>query len=272
MNAKPFLLICAASMILVACSQPEQKSTPTAAPIVKKAEMMQPFKYHKLIEVAPGQDFDVLSWGRGGGDTSAFVILHSDSAARQYTTTTGDLDGPIVNVINTDMDIDGNPEIFVQSKSADTSHFTKVYAFEFNDNTAKKLDFPKLTTSQRKGYRGGDNFYIKDGKLMREFPLYDGTGKEAKQNGQKRELQYSFHGNTLSASQVSKDSTNTGNKEPEKKVIAQSVKTEEKKETKKSSSHHKESKHERHHSKHEKHSESHHKHHESKKKKHHHRR
>lgn len=270
MNVKPFLLVSAAVLMLAACSEPEKKNASATTPIVKGAEMMQPFKYHKLIEVAPGQDFDVLSWGRGGGDTSAFVILHSDSDGRKYTTTTGDLDGPIVNVYNTDMDTDGNPELFIQSKSSDTTHFTKVYAFEFNDNEARKLDFPRLTASQRKGYRGGDNFYIKDGKLMREFPLYDGTGKEAKPNGQKRQLEYSFHSNTLSATQVSKDSTNTNQKEVQKTVPVVKPKTEEKKESK-SSKKHSDSKHAKHTSHHEKHrshhekkTESHHK-----KKKHH---
>jgi len=270
MNVKPFLLVSAAVLMLAACSEPEKKNASATTPIVKGAEMMQPFKYHKLIEVAPGQDFDVLSWGRGGGDTSAFVILHSDSAGRKYTTTTGDLDGPIVNVYNTDMDTDGNPELFIQSKSSDTTHFTKVYAFEFNDNEARKLDFPRLTASQRKGYRGGDNFYIKDGKLMREFPLYDGAGKEAKPNGQKRQLEYSFHSNTLSATQVSKDSTSTNQKEVEKTVPTVKPKAEEKKESK-SSKKHSESKHAKHTSHHEKHrshhekkTESHHK-----KKKHH---
>ena len=77
---------------------------------------MDPFRYHKMIEVSPGQDYDILSWGRGEKGTSAFEILHSDSAAAKFTTTTGDLEGAIVDVYNSDMDLDGNPEILIQAK------------------------------------------------------------------------------------------------------------------------------------------------------------
>jgi hypothetical protein len=76
----------------------------------------------------------------------------------QYTTTTGDLDGTITDVYNADMDVDGNPEILIQSKGKDTVNYAKIYAFEFNNNDANKLDFPRLTNSQKKGYRGNDNF------------------------------------------------------------------------------------------------------------------
>jgi hypothetical protein len=109
----------------------------------------------------------------------------------KYTTTTGDLDGTITDVYNADMDTDGNPEILIQSKGKDTVNYAKIYAFEFNNNNAaNKLDFPKLTNSQKKGYRGDDNFYIKDGKLIREFPIYDGNDKAAKPTGAKRQLEY----------------------------------------------------------------------------------
>jgi hypothetical protein len=71
---------------------------------------MKPFRFHKMIEVSPGQTYDVLSWGRGSEEAGAFMILHSDSSAIKYTTTTGDLDGRIIDVYNSDMDVDGNPK------------------------------------------------------------------------------------------------------------------------------------------------------------------
>ncbi|MGI4749736.1 MAG: hypothetical protein ACRYFB_03795 [Janthinobacterium lividum] len=178
-----------------------------------KPVSMQPFRYHKLIEVSPGNSFDIFSWGRGTTETGSLLILESDSAAKKYTTTTGDLDGTITDVYNTDMDMDGNPEILVQAKSKDSTVHTQIYAFEYKDNKAQKLDFPKLNQSQRKGYRGEDNFYIKEGTLMREFPVFDGNGSTAKPTGNKRVLKYGLRSNSFTVKTVEQEN-------PQKAVTA----------------------------------------------------
>lgn len=229
MNARYCLLTATVCILLAACSS-EPKKNAISKVAEGKPAVMQPFRFHKEIEVSPGQTYDVLSWGRGAQDAGAFMILHSDSADIKYTTTTGDLDGTIKDVFNADMDTDGNPEILIQSKGKDTVNYAKVYAFEFNNNDARKLDFPRLNTSQRNGYRGGDNFYIKDGKLIREFPIYDRNDSLAKPTGAKRQLEYGLRGNEFTVNQLSKDSVavttseparqETRKAEPEKKVSA----------------------------------------------------
>ncbi len=201
---------------MAACGNSETKVA--TAPVKTKAPgLMQPFRYHKMIEVSPGQSYDVLSWGRGSQEAGAFMILHSDSAGIKYTTTTGDLEGSIIDVYNADMDVDGNPEILVEAKSKDTVNHTSIYAYEFNNGNSKanKLDFPKLNSSQRKGYRGDDNFYIRDGKLIREFSIYDGTGKDAKSTGAKRQLEYGLSRNEFTVKQLSKDSADVAKKPAE---------------------------------------------------------
>jgi len=231
-------------LFLAGCGSDTKPTVSNTIADVKKPVLMAPFKYHKLVEVAPGQYYDIMSWGRGSIDTGSFLILHSDSSGKKYTTTTGDLNGTIVDVFNTDMDVDGNPEILIQAKKKDTVNYTTVYAFEFSDNKAQKLDFPKLTASQRKGYRGNDNFYIEEGKLIREFPVYDGSGKEAKLTSQKRKLEYSMRDNSLTVKQLSKDST--ASKVADAKPHA-TVKTESKPAK---SKHHEEVKHKKKHKKH----------------------
>src|ERR1700741_3898547 len=129
MSARFYLYIMLGCLLIAAgCNQQEQKAPSSAAP-EKKPDYIAPFRYHKLIEVSPGQDYDVLSWGRGSATKGAFMILHSDSAAAKYVTTTGDLDGSIVDVYNSDMDLDGNPEILIQVKGNDTVNYTTMYAF-----------------------------------------------------------------------------------------------------------------------------------------------
>jgi len=206
MTTRFYLFILITCILMAGCAQeaPKVDNTPVAP---KKPEIMEPFRFHKMIEVSPGNDFDILSWGRGSSAVGSFIILHSDSVNMKYTTTTGDLDGYIVDVYNSDMDLDGNPEILIQAKATDTTNYAVIYAFEFENDKAQKLDFPKLTKSQKAGYRGNDNFYIQDGKFMREFPIYDGNGKNAKSTGAKRLLQYGLKNNEFTVQQLSKDST-----------------------------------------------------------------
>ncbi len=45
---------------------------------------------------------------------------------------------------------------------------------------------------------------------MREFPIYDGNGKDAKPTGQKRVLEYGLRGNNFTVKQLSNDSTDKG--------------------------------------------------------------
>ncbi len=190
--------------LIAGCGSDEKPAVKSVS--VAKPKVMEPFRFHKLVEVSPGQYYDVLSWGRAAVDTGAFLILHSDSSGRKYTTTTGDLDGAIVDVFNTDMDVDGNPEIIIQAKSTDTTKHVNIYTFEFNNNRANEIRFPALKSSKA-NYRGKDNFYIQEGKLIREFPSYSGTGKEAKLTGGKYKLEYTLRGNEYDIKTLVKDST-----------------------------------------------------------------
>lgn len=241
MNYRVYLFMLIGCLVMAwGCNQEEKKvATPPAS--VKKPDLIDPFRFHKLIEVSPGEDYDVLSWGRGSTTMGSYLILHSDSSGKKYTTTTGDLDGTIVDVYNSDMDLDGNPEILIQAKAKDTSNYATIYAFEFNNGKANKLDFPKLTNSQRKGYHGNDNFYVKEGKFMRDFPIYDGNDKDAKQTGQKRVLEYGLRGNNLTVKQLSTDSTD--NKATTTKAVAKTAEKPSKSEKKETGSKKKPKKH-----------------------------
>jgi hypothetical protein len=243
MMSKPFinyLLTGLAGLLLFGCSQdvPKNYSQPTAAP--KAPELMAPFRFHKMIEVAPGQDFDIMSWGRGASTQGSLLILRSDSVSKKYSTTTGDLDGAITDVFNSDMDVDGNPEILIEAKAKDTVDYTTIYAYEFNESKATKLDFPKLNTVQKSGYRGGDNFYMKDGKLIREFPVYNGNTSTAKPTGQKRILLYNLKSNSLTVKDLSADTIKVNGVKPDSTAKKPVEKKAEKKTDKKSPHHKKE--------------------------------
>ncbi len=194
--------------VFASCNPADQKPVVRQNNVSAKPGLIQPFRFHKTIEISPGNVFDIFSWGRGSAETGSFLILKSDSAEVKYTTTTGDLNGTITDVYNTDMDMDGNPEILIQAKSKDSTIRTQIYAFEYKDNKAQKLDFPKLNQSQKKGYRGEDKFYIKEGVLMREFPVFDGNNATAKVKPDKRILEYGIRNNSFTVKTISQEDEN----------------------------------------------------------------
>ena len=196
------LIAVVVAAVFAGCNSNNQQPAVQKAVTLAKPTLMQPFRFHKTIEVSPNNIFDVFSWGIGSNKTGAYLILESDSTGAKYTTTTGDLDGAITDVYNTDMDMDGNPEILIQTKAKDSTQHTQIEAFEYKDNRAQKLNFPKLTSSQKKGYRGEDQFYIKSGTLMREFPMYDGSEADAKPTGKKRILEYGIRNNSFTVKTV----------------------------------------------------------------------
>jgi hypothetical protein len=205
MGIKKYVAVCAC-LLLWGCGD-DSKPVATGPKVAGLPAIQAPFRYHKHIRITPGNDFDVFSWGRGSTEAGALLILHSDSAEMIYTTTTGDLPGKILDVYNTDMDADGNPELLIQGTPPDTTTYMAMYPYEFGDKAGRKLDFPKLTRRQARGYLGRDNFYVRDGKLIREFPIHESDSSNAKPTGAKRVLEYTLRNNAFSVEQLSKDST-----------------------------------------------------------------
>lgn len=197
-----------------ACTGDDKPAAVQTAP--EKTKIMDPFRFHQAIEVKPGLTFDVLSWGRGSATTGAYLILRSDSTNLKYRSTTGELDGKIVDAWNMDMDSDGNPEIFIQAEGeGEGSHLT-MYIYEFNDSgSGQKLTFPGLSSSTRKGYKGQDSIYIKDGRLRREFPVYEEKDAPNKPTGGRKLLEYRLRNNSFIVQDITdeeRDSKETGSK------------------------------------------------------------
>ena len=59
-----YLFMLIGCLLMAACINDEKKAGPVTT-VAKKPAIMDPFRFHKMIEVSPGQDYDILSWGRG---------------------------------------------------------------------------------------------------------------------------------------------------------------------------------------------------------------
>lgn len=191
------------SVFFIACgSQEEKKQAEQPVRVV----LPQPFHAHKVVEVRPGLTFDVLSWGRGSQLSSAFLILRSDSTAIKYRSVSGELDGKIRDAWNMDMDTDGNPEIFIQAASGEKNEDLSMYVYEFSENgSSREINFPDLTSATKKQYRGKDSVYVKEGALIREFPLFESSDTSAVKPVGKKKLEYLLRGNSFSVRELKED-------------------------------------------------------------------
>lgn len=190
-------------LFAAACQSSDDKPAITIES--KKAGPPQPFHFLSRLEVVPGLTFDVVSWGRGapaGG--GAYMILRSDSARVKYRSISGDLDGVIAEAWNMDMDADGNPEIYIRSRSeGENGTVLHLYVYEFgNSGDAQQLRFPDLTAATKKRYRGQDTLYIHEGRIRRGFPLFNEADSTGKSPVEKKLVEYDLRGNTFTVKEI----------------------------------------------------------------------
>ena len=154
MNHKSiFPILFFVSALLIACGGEEPKQV--VKPVAKK--IMQPFRFHKAIEVRPGLTLDIVSWGRGSNSVGGYLILRSDSTDLDYRSVAGELDGKIIDAWDMDLDSDGNPELYIHAKGEGKGSYLSMYIYEYADNgTNQKIKFPELSSSLSEGYRGND--------------------------------------------------------------------------------------------------------------------
>jgi hypothetical protein len=181
-----------------------------------KAEVkkeIQPFRFHKAIEVRPGLTLDIVSWGRGSNSVGGYLILRSDSTQLNYRSVAGELDGKIMDVWDMDLDSDGNPELYIHAKGEGKGSYLSMYIHEYADNGSNQLlRFPELSNSLNEGYRGNDSVYIKDGKLMRQFPLYSNNDSTGLKTGEIRKIEYVLRNNNFQFKELKEDKTEENKK------------------------------------------------------------
>ncbi len=187
-------------LFMIAISACGSKESENVANNPKPKPMAAPFRFQRTIEVKPGLLYDVLTWGRGKDSTSAYLLLRSDSTHQKFkATVAGELTGKPVDAWDMDLDTDGNPEIALQVQLAD--QLTDLYIYEFDQlGNSSVIRFPALSEKARKGFKGKDDIYIKDGNLRRDFLYQDPEDQKAKPR--KRTLEYRLFKNTLSIQEI----------------------------------------------------------------------
>ena len=187
------LLLLAGMLFCFACTEEKPAEVKVESTKVEK----NPFRFYKDIEVKPGLNFEIVSWGKGADSIGGYQILMSDSVKNNYKSAAVDRIGIITDAWNMDLDNDGNPELYIQLVSKKNNSDLNV--FEYSGGNFNKIGFPSLTSNQKKGYSGNDKFFIKNGDLLRSFPVKDEADSTKTIS---KTYQYKLGGNSFSASEV----------------------------------------------------------------------
>ncbi|RYF22919.1 MAG: hypothetical protein EOO42_08005 [Flavobacteriales bacterium] len=182
-------------ILLASCSSDEKPATAVEnqPATVKQAN---PFPFYKNMEIKPGFNFEVVSWGKGVDSVGGYLILMSDSLKNNYKSIAVERKGIIADAWNMDLDNDGNPEIYIQYVVRNDVNDMNVY--EFAGNSFDKISFPGLGTT--KGYEGNDQFFVKNGELFRKVPIV--SVDSGKTTTLVKTLQYRLRGNSFSPAEV----------------------------------------------------------------------
>jgi hypothetical protein len=102
---------------------------------------------------------------------------------------------PLTKVFLADLNKDGFEEIYLITNSAGSGSAATLYAYvSNNDKSVTPVFVQEITENDLKGsfkgYMGHDTFYVKDGKLYREFPVYKDGDSNANPTGDKKVLEY----------------------------------------------------------------------------------
>ena len=183
------------SVFVMACTN-DEKQTEQAKATTTVAKTVNPFSFYKAIEIKPGFNFEVVSWGKGVDTLGGYLLLMSDSSKNNYKSISVERKGVILDAWNMDLDNDGNPELYIQFLARKNVNDVNVY--EFANNSFDKISFPGLNSL--KGYEGNDQFFVKEGELYRTVPIVNiDSGKTTTLV---KTLKYNLKGNSFSTSEV----------------------------------------------------------------------
>ena len=187
------LLLLAGMLFCFACTEEKLQEVKIEPAKIE----INPFRFYKDIEVKPGLNFEIVSWGKGVDSIGGYQILMSDSVKSNYKSAAVDRRGIITDAWNMDLDNDGNPELYIQLLSK--KNVSDLNVFEYSGGNFNKISFPSLNSNQKKGYSGNDKFFIKNGDLFRSFPVKD-EADSAKTIT--KTYQYKLSGNSFSTSEL----------------------------------------------------------------------
>jgi hypothetical protein len=158
----------------------EENADSTAAMPAGEADAANENDYDQKLTYKQ-YSFSVNSKGQGA--LRKMTITGRDSAsASDYETVNSPIEGDIYYASTADLNNDGKPEVYAFTRGKDSAGYSKVYAYAFDKNTGKQINFPALTPKQSAEYKGHDSIYIDNQYIVRSFSTDDASAQSARKS------------------------------------------------------------------------------------------
>ena len=126
-------------------------------------------------------------------DTNTLTIFTFGLEKRDYNETFNIEGEAVVNAEVEDLNSDGSPELFVYTKTLDSSAYGRVYAFSVNNKKSMSQVYFKPTSENdniNEGYNGQDSFSVVENSFMQRFPIYKKEDNKTIPTGKIRQVSY----------------------------------------------------------------------------------
>jgi len=116
------------------------------------------------------------------------IVVANDELV--LTRLTAPYEGTLSHVFVADLDRDGSFEVVV-TFSHEEGHATGVHLYTWNEYLLEPISVTALDPADAVGYRGGDEFAVVDGALVRIFQVYEQRDEVWQPTAAQRRLRYS---------------------------------------------------------------------------------
>lgn len=165
-------------------------NNPAGANVANTANTAEPVKpFSKTLELQ-GIKFKIESPNAATGNkvtvTPSGLEITNEAATR-------DVDGAVYEAEIEDLNADGSPEVYVYVRGNGPDKRASLVAYSANKKKSmSEISMPAVDPQSKDfaGYNGEDEFAVVENTLVRRFPVFDGTGANAKKTGKTRQIQY----------------------------------------------------------------------------------
>ena len=185
-----FFLI-AVSVTIIACGGSERApatentaaGTPTPVAVQSGPPFSQSLELHGIRFVVKSPN--------SGSDNKVTVTPSGLEITNEGFTKS--VDGEVYGAEIGDLNVDRSPEVYIYVRQRGGNKRVSLIAYSANNRKSlSEVYLPDLDPQSKDaaGYKGEDEFAVVENTLARRFPIYDGTGANAKKTGKTRQFQY----------------------------------------------------------------------------------
>lgn len=183
-SVKPATNTDSANMPSSKSSTAANSNAATTAPAAPKAD---PFK--KTVELH-GIKFTVESPNSAADNA---VTITPQGLAVSNEPVVVKINGDVSDAEVGDLNVDQSPEIYVFYRERDGLKRARVIGYSANNKKSLSevsMREPNTASPEYAGYNGEDDMAVVENVLSHRFPVFDGTGPDAKKTGKTRIIQY----------------------------------------------------------------------------------